>query len=118
MTPPPSPVTDYLAVQEPAVRAVLQRICYHVRQIVPAAEQVISYGMPAYKYHGKPLIGFVTRPDHLSLHPFSPAIINQVAGKLTGYEVSKGTIRFTVDHVIPEPVIAEMIHARVAEIDA
>jgi uncharacterized protein YdhG (YjbR/CyaY superfamily) len=117
MTPPSSPVTDYLSRQEPGVRAALQRICFHVRQNVPEAEQAISYGMPAYKYHGKPLIGFVTRPDHLSIHPFSLAIIHQVTEKLTGFEVSKGTIKFSVDHVIPEEIIVEMILARVAEID-
>jgi uncharacterized protein YdhG (YjbR/CyaY superfamily) len=87
-------VDDSLAdVPEPE-RACLQRVIDTARTMVPEAVEGMSYGMPALKLDGKPLIGVVAAAKHLSVFPFSPAVIDAVAGRLAGYSLSKGTIRF------------------------
>jgi uncharacterized protein YdhG (YjbR/CyaY superfamily) len=112
-----SAVDDYLAGIEPAERAALE----HVRQLAsaeaPDAEDGRSYGMPALKYKKKPLIGFLSAKNHLSLFPFSPAVIEAVSDRLAGFEVSKGTIRFSVDRPLPDDVVRDIVRLRVAEID-
>ena len=57
--------------------------------------------MPALKVSGKPLIGINAAKRHLSLFPFSPAVVEHVRDRLDGFELSKGTIRFTLDHPLP-----------------
>lgn len=68
------------------------------RAIVPDAVDGVSYGIPVLKVGGSPLIGVTASAKHLSVFPFSPAVIDTVRTKLDGFSLSKGTIRFTPDH--------------------
>ncbi|MCU1519344.1 MAG: hypothetical protein JWQ75_4065 [Pseudarthrobacter sp.] len=109
-------VDDSLAdVPEPG-RSSLQHVIGIARAVVPDAEEGMSYGMPALKVGGKPLIGVVAAVKHLSIFPFSPAVIDAVAHRLKGYSLSKGTIRFTVDRPVPDDVVEDIVRLRLAEI--
>ena len=50
------------------------------------------------------------------MFPFSPAAIEAVADRLVGFDVSKGTVRFTPDRPLPDDVIAELVRQRAREI--
>jgi len=77
-------VEDSLAdVPEPE-RGCLQRVIDTARTLVPEAVEGMSHGMPALKFEGKPLIGVVAAAKHLSIFPFSPAVVDAVAGRLEG----------------------------------
>ncbi len=76
----------------------------------------MSYGMPALRVAGRPFVAVIAAAKHLSLFPFSPAAIDLVRGELDGFSLSKGTIRFTVDHPIPDAVLDRLLRARLAEI--
>jgi len=107
---------DYLAdVAEPD-RAALERIRRVVKELVPQAEEGKSYGMPALKYNKRPLVGFVAAKKHLSLFPFSPAVIDAFTDRLDGFELSKGTIRFTAQHQLPDDVLRDVVMLRLDEI--
>lgn len=102
-----SVVDDYLKrVPEPQ-RAELERIRKIVKQTVPEAEEVISYGVPGFKYKGKYLITFAAFKDHLSLFPGS-APIAAMKNILSDYKTSKGTVQFTLEKPMPAPLIKEM----------
>jgi len=58
----------------------------------------------------------VAAAKHLSVFPFSPAVIDAVASRLEGYSLSKGTIRFTPDHPLPDDVLEDIVRLRRAEI--
>lgn len=45
--------------------------------------------LPAFRYHGGPLLGFALNREHLSLYPFSPQVVETVAPQLDGYGLSK-----------------------------
>src|SRR5215216_7693716 len=109
-------IDDYLEDLGDSQRAELERICRIVLDRVPDAEEGRSYGMPAFRYKRKPLLGFAALKDHLSLFPFSPHVVAAVKGRLAGYDLSKGTIRFTEAKPIPEDVIWEMLDLRLEEI--
>jgi uncharacterized protein YdhG (YjbR/CyaY superfamily) len=112
-----SEVDDYLATIGPAERSALEHVRKLAKEVVPDAEDGRSYGMPALKYRKRPLIGFVSAKNHLSVFPFSPAVVDAIEGRLQGYEVSKGTIRFAVDKPLPDEVLREIVRLRLAEID-
>ena len=107
---------DYLAdVAEPD-RGALERIRRVVKELVPQAEEGKSYGMPALRYNKRPLVGFVAAKKHLSLFPFSPAVIDALTDRLDGFELSKGTIRFTAQHQLPDDVLRDVVMLRLDEI--
>ncbi|MGY4542758.1 uncharacterized protein YdhG (YjbR/CyaY superfamily) [Arthrobacter sp. UYNi723] len=109
-------VDDSLADLPEPDRGCLQHVIDIARAVVPEAEQGMSYGMPALKLEGKPLVGVVRAAKHLSVFPFSPAVIDAVAGRLEGYSLSKGTIRFTAAHPLPDDVLEDIVRLRRAEI--
>lgn len=87
-----------------------------VRTTVPDAEEGRSYGMEAFLLNGRPLLGLRAAKQHLSVFPFSPEAVAAVADRLEGFELSKGTIRFTAERPIPDDVLADLVRARQAEI--
>lgn len=109
-------VDDALANLPEADRECLQHVIEIARQLVPDATEGMSYGMPALKLDGKPLMGVVAAAKHLSVFPFSPEVVEAVAGRLAGFSLSKGTIRFTAEHPIPDDVVEDLAMLRQAEI--
>jgi uncharacterized protein YdhG (YjbR/CyaY superfamily) len=106
----------YVDGLEPTQREALERVRAVVVDIEPDAEEGVSYGMPAYRYRGRPLLGFRAARAHLSVFPFSPAAVDAVKDRLEGFDVSKGTIRFTPERPVPEDVLADLVRARRREI--
>jgi uncharacterized protein YdhG (YjbR/CyaY superfamily) len=113
---PVSAMDDYLDGLAPAEKAALERVRAVVGHLAPDAEEGTSYGMPAFRYRGRPLLGFGAAKKHLSIFPFSPAAIETVEERLGEFDVSKGTVRFTPDRPVPDDVLADMVRARMREI--
>jgi uncharacterized protein YdhG (YjbR/CyaY superfamily) len=107
---------DYLRELADDQREALQAVIDHVAAIAPEAAEGRSYGLPAFMQNGRPLLGFAATSGHLSLYPFSPAVIDGVRDRLTGYRLSKGTVRFTTDRPLPDDVVTDMVRRRLDEI--
>ena len=106
-------VTDYIAAQPLPVRTRLRRVRTTIRKTVPEAEEMISYGIPAYKLHGRVLIYFAGFKNHYSIYPFSASLAKTLAGQIRSYEYNnKGTIRFPLDRPVPVRLIASIARAR------
>ncbi len=112
-------VDDYLSgIEDEAARDVLTHIRDIVLELVPDAEQGTSYGMPAMRLRGRPLLAFKLTKAHLAIYPFSPAVIEGVRDRLAGHSLSKGTIRFSTDQPVPDDILRDLVRLRVAEIEA
>jgi uncharacterized protein YdhG (YjbR/CyaY superfamily) len=110
--------TDLIASTDGDTRTALQEVLDRAHAIVPEAVEDLSYGTPALRYRGRPLIGVRVGAKHLSLFPFSPEVVAAVAPQLAGYSLAKGTIRFTADQPLPADVFDRIVELRRAEIDA
>lgn len=115
---PMSAMDEYLDSLPQEQREALAQVRAIVESVAADAEEGVSYGMPAYLYAGRPLLGFRAAKKHLSVFPFSPAAIEAVADRLEGFDLSKGTIRFSPDRPVPEDVLADLVRARKEEIAA
>ncbi|HEU5222270.1 MAG TPA: DUF1801 domain-containing protein [Candidatus Lumbricidophila sp.] len=124
------PLTQYIRdLTEPA-RGVLAAIQERAVLLVPGTTEQVSYRMPCMMYRGKPLLSVLQTKTHLGYYPFSASTIDAVRGSLaaSGADTSrpevaalnwsKGTVRFAVAHPIPDDVVAMLVMARKAEIDA
>src|SRR5579864_2080219 len=110
----PRNVDEYLArVPEPA-RGTLKKMRAAIRSAAPrAATEVISYGIPAFKYKGM-LVWFAAFSDHCSLFP-TASVIAAFKSELKGFRTSKGTIQFPIDKPLPAALVKKMVRARVAQ---
>jgi uncharacterized protein YdhG (YjbR/CyaY superfamily) len=73
--------------------------------------------MAALTYRGKPLLGFAAAKQHLSVFPFSPAAVDRARDRVPAAQVSKGTLRFTADALLPDDVVRDVVAFRRDEID-
>lgn len=110
------PIDAYLKTVPQSQRDALEHIRHIVKQMVPEAEETISYGIPAFKYHGQYLVGWAAFKHHLSFFP-TGGPIEVVKTKLVGFKLSKGTIQFTDDKPIPDAIIRELVTLRLRSID-
>jgi uncharacterized protein YdhG (YjbR/CyaY superfamily) len=110
-------IDAYLAGLPDDRREALQRLRAFIAGLVPEATEGISYGMPAFKLRGHPLVGYANAKQHCALYGMS-AQTERFAARLTGFSTSKGTIRFTPDAPVPDDVIEDLVRHRVQEIDA
>ena len=112
----PKSVEEYLAgVAEPA-RSTLSKVRAAIRSAVPAeATEVISYGIPAFKYKGV-LVWYAGFSKHCSLFP-TASVVETFKKELEGYPTSKGTIQFPTDKPLPSALVRKIVKARVAEVE-
>ena len=113
---PMSTVDEYFASLDPDSRRTFEKVRDLALEIAPEAGAGTSYGMAALIYRSKPLLGFRAAKHHLSVFPFSPEVVEGVSGQLGGFDLSKGTIRFTVAQPIPDDIVREVVRRRMAEI--
>lgn len=111
-----SSIEESLAALPQPERDALQHVIDVARRLAPDAVDGVSYGLPTLKVNGSPLIAVAASAQHLSVFPFSPAAIDEVRAHLEGFSLSKGTIRFTPDHPVPDAVLERIVAARLAEI--
>ena len=112
-TRPPVTVDEYMDQLPEDVRIVLEKLRKVIKAAAPGAEEVISYQMPTFRFHG-PLVHFAAFKDHCSFFP-GKKIAEEYAADLTGYECSGATIRFTIAKPLPVLVVKKIVKRRVKE---
>jgi uncharacterized protein YdhG (YjbR/CyaY superfamily) len=86
-----------------------------ILDILPEAEQGISYGVPAFKVRGKTIAGFAAFKNHLSYLPHSGSVFPQLTQELTGYPTSPGALRFSTDQPLPRSLVEKLIAVRLRQ---
>ena len=102
------------ALAEPK-RTTLTRLRQTILEILPEADQGISYGGPAFKVGGKTIAGFAAFKNHLSYLPHSGSVFPQLTDELKGYSTSSGALRFGIDEPLPVPLVEKLIAVRLRQ---
>ncbi len=53
---------------------------------------------------------------HCSYLPMSGSVTAALAEELSGYETTKGSVKFPADAPLPEPILRALVDARLAEL--
>lgn len=106
-------VDEYIASFPKDTQKLLKQLRTTIKKAAPQAEEVISYQMPAYNFHGK-LVYFAAYEKHIGLYPM-PSAIENFKKELAGYNTSKGTVQFPLDKALPLSLIAKITAFRVKE---
>ena len=108
-------IDDYLAEVEEPKRSTLQHLRETILEVVPEAEEGISYGLPAFRLQGKVVAGFAAFKNHLSYLPHSGSVFPVLAGQLDGYTFSSGALRFPIDEALPKALVESLVRVRIAQ---
>jgi len=109
--------TEYQTVEEYIgdfpldVQGILQKIRSIVEENAPGAIESISYGMPAYKAYGKPLVYFASFKKHIGFYA-TPSGHSEFADELSRYKQGKGSVQFPLSEPIPYALIGRMVAFR------
>ena len=106
---------EYIASFPKDVQEILQQVRATVKKAVPGAEEVISYNIPAFKFHGW-IVYYSAYKNHFSISCPPPFTIFEVFKKeLLPYKTSKSAIQFPLEKSIPAKLIADIAKFRAKE---
>jgi uncharacterized protein YdhG (YjbR/CyaY superfamily) len=112
----PKSVAEYIAAQPKVSQPALKNVRSVIRKALPGAEEVISYGVPAYRVHGYVTLFFAGWRNHYSLYPVNDRLVASLGRHSASYEVNdKGTIRFPLSEPVPAKLIAAIAKAKANE---
>jgi uncharacterized protein YdhG (YjbR/CyaY superfamily) len=112
----PHDIDSYLASLDEPKRSTLEDLRRSILEVVPEAEQCISYGMPAFKVRGNTVAGFAAFKSHLSYLPHSGSVLSQLGDDLAGYQSTKGSLHFAIDEPLPSTLVSKLIALRKREL--
>ena len=112
----PNDIDRYLAGLDEPQRSTLDALRESIMEVVPGAEQSISYGMPAFKVGGKTVAGFAAFKNHLSYLPHSGSVLATLSDDVAPYETSKGSLKFAINKPLPKRLVKKLIHTRMQEL--
>lgn len=108
-------VDRYLRTLDEPKRTTLAQVRDTIVELVPDAEQCISYGFPAFKLQGKTVAGFAAFKNHLSYLPHSGSVLPRVADETKGYAQTKSSLHFPADTPLPRKLVKKLLDTRIAE---
>lgn len=107
-------VEEYIKTFPSEIQLILEKVRHIIFNKAPEAIESISYGMPAYKTNGKPLVYFAGYKNHIGFYA-TPTGHTEFANELSNYKQGKGSVQFPVDHPIPYWLIEQIVVFRVKE---
>lgn len=114
---PADEIDAYFAVVEEPKRSTLEEMRRRILEVIPEAEQTISYAVPAFKVNGKVIAGLAAFKNHISYLPHSGSTLGAVADQIKDYKGTKSALHFAVDEPLPRELIRSLIDARMREVD-
>ncbi len=111
-------IDEYLAALDEPKRSTLEDLRRSILEVIPEAEQGISYGMPAFKVDGKVVAGFAAFKHHLSYLPHSGSVLPELGEDVSGYEMTKGSLHFPVDQPLPKALVQKLIAVRLSHLQS
>ena len=107
-------VDEYIASFPTAVQSRLKKVRSIIRKEAGDAVEMISYGMPAYKLSGKPLVYFAGYDHHIGFYA-TPTGHSEFTKELSQYKQGKGSVQFPLDEPLPVDLIQRIVEFRVKE---
>lgn len=107
-------VEDYIGQFPAETQLIIMKVRSIITQNAPQAQEMIRYGMPAYKMNGKPLVYFAAYKKHIGLYA-TPSGHEAFAEELSDYTQGKGSVQFPLQKPIPYDLIKRIVKFRVSE---
>jgi len=113
-----SPIDAYLAKRPADQREALQQLREQISRLLPDAEESISYGIPTFKLGGRAVVWYAGWKSHCTIYPLTDSFLADHEDELGQFERTKGSLHFTPDAPLPEPIVEGLVRARLADLEA
>ncbi len=108
-------IDAYLADLDEPKRSTLRQLRRTILEVIPEAEEGISYRMPAFRVEGTVIAGFAAFKNHLSYLPHSGSVFPALRRELSGYKTSTGALQFPIDSPLPKELVERLVSVRIAQ---
>lgn len=98
-------------------RTALLKTAAMIRELIPDAQECISYNLPAFRIEGGVVCGIEGYKKHNSYFPFSGGVLSKLENEVSSYEMTKGSLHFALDKPLPKTLIKKLIKTRILEIE-
>jgi uncharacterized protein YdhG (YjbR/CyaY superfamily) len=105
-------VDEYIKDFPEEIQHLLNQIHSTIINVAPNAEESLSYGMPAYKLNGKPLVYFAAFKNHIGFYA-TPSGNAAFEKELSKYKQGKGSVQFPIDKPLPLTLIVKIVKYKV-----
>ena len=86
-----------------------------ILKVIPDAEEVISYGMPAFKVNGSIVAGLLANKNHVGYYPFSGSVLSNFSKEIEKYSHTKSALHVSLDKPLPQTLITKLVKARISQ---
>ena len=107
-------VEEYLSSLPADKKRLVKEMRKTIKAAAPEAEELISYNMPALRFHGM-LVYYAAWKEHIGFYGVSASIVNVFKKELAPYKISRGTVQFPLDEPLPVDLITKIVRHRVQE---
>ncbi|MGB7969000.1 MAG: DUF1801 domain-containing protein [Methanobacterium sp.] len=107
-------VDEYIRTFPDDIQLILNKVRATIKEKSPEASESISYGMPAYKLNGSPLVYFAGFKNHIGFYA-TPTGHSNFIEELSKYKQGKGSVQFPLNKPIPFDLIGRIVEYRVVE---
>ena len=108
-------VDAYMAALPEDRRGAMEDLRRTIRAAAPAATEAIAYNMPAFRLDGRFFLSYEAFTRHVSLFPWTDAMVAELGERLEPYAVGKGTIRFPAEAPIPLDLVTAIVAIRLRD---
>lgn len=103
-------IDEYIESFPIKTQVILEKIRGIIRKKAPQVEELISYGIPAFKLNGKYLIYFAGYSNHIGIYP-----IRKSTKELTPYLSGKATAKFPLTKPFPFNLVEKIVVDKLEE---
>ena len=109
MTPiKPRSIDEYIVGFPEETQLYLEQIRAAIRKAAPDAQEVISYGIPAFMMNKTYLVYFAGYKKHVSIYPV-PKGDEAFQKEISAYRAGKGTLQFSLEKKLPMRLISKVV---------
>jgi len=107
-------VKEYIDGFSKGTQKILNEVRSAITAAAPDAEEKISYDLPAYHLHGRPLVYFGGFEKHIGFYA-TPSGHGAFEKELSVYKQGKGSVQFPLDEPMPLNLITKIVKFRAKE---
>jgi uncharacterized protein YdhG (YjbR/CyaY superfamily) len=96
-------------------RATMLSMRKTILEVIPNAEEVVSYGMPAFRVDGNIVAGLLHAKNHVGYYPFSGSVLKLFPTELKKFSKTKSAIHVPIDKPLSKTLIKKLIQARTSQ---
>jgi uncharacterized protein YdhG (YjbR/CyaY superfamily) len=110
-------IDTYLASLPDGIADIFAAVRQRIASLVPEADEVIKYGMPCWQLAGRPVVYAAAWKNHIGLYPVYRGD-GDFEAAIGPYRDKKDTVRLVYSKPIPHDIIAQIVVARRAQLEA